>query len=96
MFQIHACPVFDSEGNLIQMIEYALDITEQKKFENRLKNERERADKLKSIFLANMSHEIRTPLNSIIGFTDLVLSGENISDEDRNYLRNSKESGNLL
>lgn len=97
--EIHAYPVFDSEGNLIRMIEYTLDITEQKKLENRLKKERERAeraDKLKSIFLANMSHEIRTPLNSIIGFTDLVLSSENISEENKNYLRNSKESGNLL
>jgi signal transduction histidine kinase len=34
-----------------------------------------RAARLKREFLANMSHELRTPLNSIIGFSDLILSG---------------------
>jgi signal transduction histidine kinase len=37
--------------------------------------ELQRATQLKNEFLANMSHELRTPLNSIIGFSDLILSG---------------------
>ncbi|MEP7326796.1 MAG: ATP-binding protein [Gemmatimonadota bacterium] len=37
--------------------------------------ELQRATLLKNEFLANMSHELRTPLNSIIGFSDLILSG---------------------
>ena len=32
-------------------------------------------DQLKSDFMATMSHELRTPLTSIIGYSDLLLSG---------------------
>lgn len=45
----------------------------------------ENADKLKSLFLQNVSHEIRTPLNTIVGFTGVLNSGEDmgLSEEER-------------
>jgi PAS domain S-box-containing protein len=53
----------------------ARDITDRKRMENSLVEERNKADlsnRAKSEFLANMSHELRTPLNSIIGFSELM------------------------
>ncbi|HWY38401.1 MAG TPA: response regulator [Bacteroidia bacterium] len=52
--------------------------------------------KVKEQFLANMSHEIRTPMNAIIGFTNLLLKSQNVT-ENKQYLNAIKTSGeNLL
>ncbi len=40
--EIHAFPVFDSDGNVSQVIEYSLDITERKKLEQAFKESSER------------------------------------------------------
>lgn len=37
IFDIHGYPIFDENGNVVQMIEYAMDITERKKAEAELK-----------------------------------------------------------
>ncbi len=46
-----------------------------KKFETRIKSEKEDAEKIsrfKSEFLANMSHEIRTPMNGVVGIASII------------------------
>ncbi|HHT33876.1 MAG TPA: response regulator, partial [Bacteroidales bacterium] len=51
------------------------DISEHVRYENKLKEAKEKAeesDRLKSAFLSNMSHEIRTPLNAIVGFSTIM------------------------
>jgi signal transduction histidine kinase len=54
------------------------------------------AEAAKAAFLASMSHELRTPLNAIIGFSDLMLCKEPLSDRGREYLGHIKSGGELM
>jgi PAS domain S-box-containing protein len=63
------------------------DITERKKYEEKLvrsKEQAEESDRLKTSFIHNISHEIRTPLNAIVGFSSII------GDPDLN--KNTKNS----
>lgn len=48
----------------------------------------EQANRLKAEFLANMTHEFRTPMNSIIGYTEMILDGNDgeINEEQKKDL----------
>jgi len=70
--EVHGYPLFDAKGDVIQMIESCLDITERKQMEEKLR----KIDQMKSEFLSNVSHELRTPLQSISGFTKLIMNGQ--------------------
>jgi signal transduction histidine kinase len=76
------------------------DITKQKMAQQRIEEARkkaEEADQLKSAFLQNISHEIRTPLNAIIGFSDVLLSDDEIPDNDKkSYLQLIIRNGQIL
>ena len=53
-------------------------------------------NQLKSDFLATVSHELRTPLNSIIGFSDLLGSADDIDESQKRYASNIQRSGRQL
>jgi signal transduction histidine kinase len=53
-------------------------------------------NRLKSDFLATVSHELRTPLNSIIGFSDVLASGDSMDEKHRRYANNIQKSGRML
>ncbi len=55
-------------------------------------------DQLKSDFLATMSHELRSPLTSIIGYSDMLLSGMTgeVSDKQKGFLRSILNSSETL
>ncbi len=99
--EIHAYPIFDAEGEVEKVIEYSLDVTEQKKMNLRLENAKEQAEAAniaKSEFLANMSHELRTPLNAIIGFSQILEKNHfgTLNEKQKKYLYHIKEGGDHL
>jgi PAS domain S-box-containing protein len=55
-------------------------------------------DRLKSQFLANMSHELRTPLNSIIGYSEVLIDGDDgeLPDEAQEDIQVIHDSGQHL
>ncbi len=53
-------------------------------------------NKLKDEFLATMSHELRTPLNSILGFSDVLASAENLTEKQKRFVSNVQKSGRDL
>jgi signal transduction histidine kinase len=48
----------------------------------------EESNKLKSEFIMNMSHQLRTPMNTIFGFTDSLLTNENLTQEIFHHYNN--------
>lgn len=54
------------------------------------------SNRLKSDFLATMSHELRTPLNSILGFSEVLLSGDQLGEKQQRWVRNIQSSGERL
>jgi signal transduction histidine kinase len=55
-------------------------------------------DQLKSDFMATMSHELRTPLTSVIGYSDMLLSGVTgeLSEKQQGFVESILNNGEHL
>ncbi|EDK30661.1 sensory box histidine kinase/response regulator [Vibrionales bacterium SWAT-3] len=89
--------LFELDGEIATLF-WAFDISEMKRLNEQLAEEKERANlasQAKSEFLANMSHEIRTPMNAIIGLSYLAI-GEISNPTARTYIEKVHRSGHSL
>jgi len=52
-----------------------------------------RVSHYRSLFLARMSHELRTPLTSILGFSEILLEQEQLTEPQRRFCQKIQGSG---
>jgi len=98
----NAATFYDRDGKLQGVFAAARDVTERKRFEEKLQEknvELESANQAKDRFLATMSHELRTPLNAVIGFTGTLLMklpGPLTPDQDKQLQTIQSSARHLL
>jgi signal transduction histidine kinase len=93
--EIHAFPIFDDAGNVVQMIEYNVDITERKRVAaellhhqqslDMLVNELRRSNEELRDFMSVAAHDIRSPIVAVSSAAGLLkeLLDAKLDDKDR-------------
>ncbi len=87
--EVHAYPIFNKDGKLVEMIEYSLDITKRKKAEmktkqlnkelTRAKDDLEQLLEQKDEFIHILSHDLKNPLTAPLNL--LPILEKKIKDE---------------
>jgi len=91
-------PLRDDDGRIVGIVGISRDIGELRRVQElRVAKERaEAANEGKSRFLANMSHELRTPLNAVLGYAQILMRDEALSERQRQGLATIRHSGEHL
>ncbi len=83
-----------SEENTNERVEILIDALKQRSCELEEANrELRRVSHYRSLFLARMSHELRTPLTSILGFSEILVDQEQLTEPQRRFCQKIQDSG---
>jgi signal transduction histidine kinase len=90
-----ALRMLQAQCNLVAVVMRNIQDTEELARKNR---ELTHLDELKSDFMATMSHELRTPLTSIIGYSDMLLSGMTgeLNEKQQGFIQSILNGGETL
>jgi signal transduction histidine kinase len=82
------------EGDIDPRIEHLIEQLRERSVELEDANrELRRTSHYRSLFIARMSHELRTPLTSILGFTEILLDQEPLTEPQRRFCQKIRDSG---
>jgi PAS domain S-box-containing protein len=90
--------VTEEKEQAIRREELLRQAEHQAELERKTAEQLRQVDLMKSQFLANMSHELRTPLNSIIGYSEVLLDGDDgdLTEEALEDVQTIHNSGHHL
>jgi PAS domain S-box-containing protein len=91
--QIFSYPILDEKENLLSLIEYVKDITE----EQRLQEQLIQSEKLAGIGIlaSGVAHEINNPLSGIIGMAEVAME-EEVPSKKKEYLEDILNCGQRI
>ena len=91
IFEIYGYPIFNDEGEVSQIIEYNIDVTEKKGLEDQLRQ----GQKLEAIgsLASGVAHDFNNLLTTILGYGELVLIKLRKGDPQREKIEAIYEAG---
>ena len=93
-------PIVERRANAPDRTQLVQDLFEQLKLRSAeleaANRELRRVSHYRSLFLARMSHELRTPLTSILGFSEILLDQEQLTETQQRFCKKIQSSGMQL